>query len=306
MTKKKKNEGGMYKAYQIAQEMVKDRLEEVDKEAADEMNSLGDNDVLVATGGYDHIERVFSKIGIPHKVVAPDVFEALAPDPEQIVFLNCPGKVTRDGLRNLVRFVEKGGFLFTTDWALKHVVEAGFPGTICYNGQATADEVVRVEIDAEEDPFLRSLITEDDDPQWWLEGSSYPIQVLDKKVEVLVRSKEVKDRYGESPIFTSFDYGKGKVYHMISHFYLQRTETRTERHRSSSADYVSSKLDMSDARRAKYVAMGYEASSLGEVESAYSSSALMGSVMMKKSLQKKKKKSLQEERKSQKSNGSDS
>ena len=121
-----------------------------------------------------------------------------------------------------------------------------------------------------------------------------------------VEIKEIKKKYGESPVFVTFDHGEGKVYHMISHFYLQRTETRTERHRSSSANYVSSKLDMSDARRAKYAAMGYETSSLGEVESAYSSSALMGSVMMKKSLQKKKKKSLQEERKSQKSNGSDS
>ena len=93
---------------------------------------------------------------------------------------------------------------------------------------------------------------------------------------------------------------------MISHFYLQRTETRTERHRSSSADYVSSKLSMTPALRDKYAAMGYESSSLGEVESAYSSSALMGSVMMKKSLQKKQKKSLQKEIKSQKSNGSDS
>ena len=306
MNYEKSKSGGMYKAYQIAQEMMKDRLEDVDGEASKEMESLGMNDVLVATGSYDHIENVFTKIGVPHKVVDPGVFDALAPSPEQIVFLNCPGKVTRDGLRNLVRFVETGGFLFTTDWALKYVVEAGFPGTIRYNGQATGDAVVRVEIDADEDPFLRSLITEDDDPQWWLEGSSYPIQVLDEKVEVLVRSKEVKDRYGESPIFTSFDYGEGKVYHMISHFYLQRTETRTERHRSSSSDYVTSKLAMNDARRAKYAAMGYETSSLGEVESAYSSSALMGSVMMKKSILNKQKKSLQKERNSQKSNGSDS
>ena len=115
---------------------------------------------------------------------------------------------------------------------------------------------------------------------------------------MLVRSKEVKKKYGESPVFTSFDHGAGKVYHMISHFYLQRTETRTARHEYAGSDYVSSKLTMSDARRAKYEKMGYETSSLGEVESAYSSSALMGSVMRKKALQKK----LQ----SQKSNGGDS
>ena len=75
-------------------------------------------------------------------------------------------------------------------------------------------------------------------------------------MDVLVQSKEVKERYGESPVFTSFDYGRGKVYHMISHFYLQRTETRTERHRRSSASYMEEKLSMNEMRRRKYERMG--------------------------------------------------
>ena len=44
--------------------------------------------------------------------------------------------------------------------------------------------------------------------------------IFNKKVEILVKSKELEDKYGESSVFVSFDYGKGKVYHMISHFYL--------------------------------------------------------------------------------------
>jgi hypothetical protein len=186
--------------------MIKDRLEDVDEEAAKEMGEVAENEVIVARGAYDFIERVFSKMEMPHKVVDPSAFEAFGPSPEQIVFLNCPGKVDEEGVRNLRNFVEKGGFLFTTDWALKHVIEPGFPGTLRYNGKATGDEVVRVEIDAKEDPFLKSLIGEGDDPQWWIEGSSYPIEILDKNnVEVLVRSKEVKEKYGESPVFTSFE-----------------------------------------------------------------------------------------------------
>jgi hypothetical protein len=276
---------GMFRAYQVAQEMIKDRLEDVDEEAAKEMGEVAGNEVIVARGAYDFIERVFSKMEMPHKVVDPSAFEAFGPSPEQIVFLNCPGKVDKEGVRNLRNFVEKGGFLFTTDWALKHVIEPGFPGTLRYNGRATGDEVVRVEIDAKEDPFLKSLIGEGDDPQWWIEGSSYPIEILDpNNVEVLVRSKEVKEKYGESPVFTSFNYGKGKVYHMISHFYLQRTETRTERHRRTGSDYMEEKLRMNSARRAKYRRMGVDRSSLGEVEAAYSSSALMGKVMYEKSV----------------------
>lgn len=67
-------------------------------------------------------------------------------------------------------------------------------------------------------------------PVWWLESSSYPIEVLDKKkVKVLVRSEELKRRYKHDPVIISFEWGKGVVYHMISHFYLQRSETRTKK-----------------------------------------------------------------------------
>ena len=55
-------------------------------------------------------------------------------------------------------------------------------------------------------------------------------QVLDKKkVKVLVRSDELKRRYKHDPVIISFEWGKGVVYHMISHFYLQRSETRTKK-----------------------------------------------------------------------------
>ncbi len=65
---------------------------------------------------------------------------------------------------------------------------------------------------------------------WWLENASYPIEVLDKnKVKVLVRSEELKRRYKHDAVIISFEWGKGIVYHMISHFYLQRSETRTKK-----------------------------------------------------------------------------
>ena len=74
-------------------------------------------------------------------------------------------------------------------------------------------------------------------PVWWLESSSYPIEILDKKkVKVLVRSNELKKRYKHDPVIISFEYGKGVVYHMISHFYLQRSETRTQKQGESTCN----------------------------------------------------------------------
>ena len=281
----------MSKAYKVAQEMLKDRLKDVDESMAKEFDEINESDILIVRGQYDFIEQVFSGIGLKHKTIGAGSLGSVELNPEQIVFINCPGNVGKRGLRKLVTFVENGGFLFTTDWALKHIIEPGFPGYIKYNGRSTADEVVRVEILSEEDPFLKSLIGENDDPQWWLEGSSYPIQVLDRdKVEVLVKSKDIKQRYNDSAVFVSFDHGQGKIYHMISHFYLQRAETRTERHKNKGSDYLTEKLVMDDMRASKYKTMGADDANLAEVEAAYSSSSLMNKVLWDKKRRMKEKK----------------
>ena len=274
----------MSTAYRVAQEMIKDKLKDVDENMAEEFDKPNESDVIVSKGGYDFIEQVFNGIGLKYNLISPDMFSELNLDPDNIVFINCPAhEVTRKGLRNIVTFVEKGGFLFTTDWALKSVIEPGFPGYIKYNNKPTADEVVRIEILAEEDPFLQSLIGPNDDPQWWLEGSSYPIEVVNKKdVEILIKSKEIEKKYGESAVFVSFDHGDGKIYHMISHFYLQRAETRTERHKGEGSDYLSEKLAMNDVRWNKYKQMGVDEANLAEVEAAYSSSSVMNKILWDK------------------------
>ena len=273
----------MSTAYRVAQEMIKDKLKDVDEDMAAEFEELGQSEVIVSKGVHDYIEQVFNGIGLKHNLINPQQFEKIDLDPDKIIFINCPGNVSSKGLRNLVTFVEKGGFLFTTDWALRHVIEPGFPGYIKYNNRPTSDEVVRVDILAEEDPFLQSLIGPNDDPQWWLEGSSYPIEILNhKEVDILIKSKEIEKKYGESAVFVTFDYGKGKIYHMISHFYLQRAETRTARHAKSGAEYANEKLNMDQYRKEKYMNMGIDDANLSDVEAAYSSSSMMNKILWDK------------------------
>ena len=273
----------MSTAYRVAQEMIKDKLKDVDEEMAAEFEELGQSEVIVSIGVHDYIEQVFNGIGLKHNLIDPQQFEKIDLDPDKIIFINCPGSVSSKGLRNLVTFVENGGFLFTTDWALKHVIEPGFPGYIKYNNRPTGDEVVRVEILAEEDPFLQSLIGPNDDPQWWLEGSSYPIEIVNhKEVDILIKSKEIEKKYGESAVFVTFDYGKGKVYHMISHFYLQRAETRTARHKKSGTEYANEKLNMDEYREEKYKNMGIDDAYLSDVEAAYASSSMMNKILWDK------------------------
>jgi len=272
----------MKKAYEIAQEMVRDQLEEKDPEAAKDLESINESDILITEGEYDFIETVLSNAGTPHTLVQGERLVDASLRPDQVLFVNCPGNFEPRALRKMKSFVNEGGFLFTTDWALTNVLEKAFPGYVEQGGRNTADEVVRVEILDNEDPYLNSLIGPDDDPQWWLEGSSYPIRVIDRDaVKVLITSKEIERRYGESPVLITFKYGKGTIYHMISHFYLQRSETRTKRHRKSGMDYVS-ESDVSPALYSKYKEMGAEKEDLGDIESAYWSSAVMNRVVLEK------------------------
>jgi hypothetical protein len=57
-----------------------------------------------------------------------------------------------------------------------------------------------------------------------LEGASYPIRILDRRVTVLVRSQEMGRKYQEDPLVVTFDYGEGTVFHLTSHYYLQRSQ----------------------------------------------------------------------------------
>ena len=69
---------------------------------------------------------------------------------------------------------------------------------------------------------------------------------------------------------------------MISHFYLQRAETRTARHAKRGAEYANEKLNMDQYREEKYKNMGIENANLSDVEAAYSSSSIMNKILWDK------------------------
>ena len=187
--------------------------------------------MVVVAGCYDHVESVLGALEVPHVLVQPEQVDRLELRPEQLLIVNCPGQVSGAAIARIRRFVEAGGSLFTTDWALKHVIEPAFPGVLAFSKRPTPDDVVRIEVRDHDNIYLQGVLDGQDDPQWWLEGSSYPITVVDEeRVQVLITSRELGEKYGEAPVAVWFRWGEGDVFHMISHYYLQRTELRTERH----------------------------------------------------------------------------
>ena len=142
---------GMPNAYKVANEMINDKMK--DNDMYDDYRKIKNSDIVVIKGEYDKIEDVFRMGDIKFGKTIAQNLDSLDFKSEQTVFVNCPGNISRLGVIKLRNFVRSGGFLFTTDWALKNVVELAFPGFIRHNGKSTSDEVVKVEV-LGNDPFL--------------------------------------------------------------------------------------------------------------------------------------------------------
>ena len=267
------------KAYRAAARITREQMLREAPERARALDEVEASDVVVVAGCYDHVESVLGALEVPHGLVQPRDLDRLELRPEQLLIVNCPGEVSAAAITRIRAFVEAGGSLFTTDWALKHVVEPAFPGVLAFSKRPTPDDVVRIEVKDHDNIYLQGVLDGQDDPQWWLEGSSYPITVVDpERVQVLITSRELEEKYGEAPVAVWFRWGEGDVFHMISHYYLQRTELRTERHAGTAASYFAEKgvaLDLSSAA-------DIEDLSLADVESAKPSAAFMANIIADK------------------------
>ena len=267
------------RAYKAAAHITREHLRREAPDRARALDEVDASDVVAVAGSYDHVESVLGALGVPHVLVQPDEFDRLELCPEQLLIVNCPGQVSAAAITHIRTFVEAGGSLFTTDWALKHVIEPAFPGVLAFSRQPTPDDVVRIEVQDRDSIYLQGVLDGQDDPQWWLEGASYPITVLDQeRVQVLITSRELQDKYGEAPVAVWFRWGEGDVFHMISHYYLQRTELRTQRHAGTAASYFVEKGVGLDQGMSACV----DDLCLADVESAKPSAAFMANVIADK------------------------
>lgn len=259
----------MEEAYKLANEMVREKLYREDRSNIKVLDGLTDSDVLVIRGSFDHVDQVLYSLNIPFAEIDQSELMAVKLKPHQTVFVNCGSLFSAEMARKLAAFVHAGGQLITTDWALTSIIELGFPNTIAFNQKPTADEVVRVEVVDKKDSVVLGFLDEKAAPVWWLEGSSYPIKILNpEKVKVLIKSNELKAKYGDEAVVVRFRYGEGTVYHMLSHLYLQRTETREGRQDLAAAEYMKDK-GASNETISKAAASGV---TYGEVQSANTTS----------------------------------
>jgi len=284
----------MEQAYKASSKILEKRMAKERPIDLDILRKVKESSIIIVAGAYDKIELVLEMIKVPFILIQPHEVSQIELNPNQILIINCPGNVYEDALPKIKEFVKKGGFLFTTDWALLNILEKIFPRYLKYNQRPTADDCVRVEILDKSNKFLEGLFNDAADPIWWLESSSYPIQILDRtRVKVLIVSKEMQEKYGESPIVITFDYGEGTILHMTSHYYLQRAELRTKRHKMTAKEYAMKEVGLS-ADEAEMEEL--EGLSLGEAESAYSTTQFISNVIVEQQKKVKKRKVEKEEK----------
>lgn len=272
---------GMGAAYAASSYMMKAKMRKEDPRRFGLLNKVTKGDVIVVKGSMDHLEEVFDASVTPYTLVdAWQLNGGLKSD--QVVFVNCPGTMDSRYGEELKRFVEKGGFLVTTDWALKNVVQAYFPGIVQYSGGSTRDDCVPIEAVLPENPYTKGVIDRGVKPVWWLEGGSYPIKITDKKrAHLLFQSAELGKKYGEMPVGIYFDHKKGRVFHFISHFYLQRTEGRGTKSSQPIKGFVQDSLDLTDDE-VSAVQSQLGSVSVSEAESAYTSARLIHNIIIDK------------------------
>ena len=271
------NDDHRLRDYRAGAQIAKDRMGRETPLDAEALSRIEAADVLVVPGTYDHVEMVLDALETPHTLVEAGALLNVKLRPEQLIVVNCPGHLPRPAVERLREFVVGGGSLFTTDWALRHVLEPAFPGVVAFSERPTQDDVVRIEVRKHDNSFLEGVMDGADDPVWWLESSSYPIRVLERqRVHTLIASSELEAKYGEAPVAILFRHGEGEVFHMISHYYLQRTELRNRRHQQPATAYA--------AEKSVVFAKSLEVADLkvGDVESAATSSRFLANVLAAK------------------------
>lgn len=223
----------MQDAYTLAAAAVRQRFEEQYPERLKTLKAITERDVAVYSGVYDNVENVLKCLGIGY-TMNPTPAKSRA----RIHFGNCSNAHDTGLVDGLKSEVEHGAWLVTSDWALASIVQKAFPNTIRQRtGKHTGDEVVGVE--PVTDSCWSEVVVLGTDPQWWVEGCSYPIEVVNPNiVRIEAASHEMLVKYEAPVVAASFDWAAGHVFHVISHFWLKRSRTPHARYAGPCDDFL--------------------------------------------------------------------
>lgn len=78
--------------------------------------------IVVVTGAWDKVQIVLGHLAIPHTLLRAQQLKDQGLNPNQTILVNCEGNMDSDTRERVQWFVNVGGYLMTTDWALTKTI----------------------------------------------------------------------------------------------------------------------------------------------------------------------------------------
>lgn len=180
----------------------------------------GETAILNVRGSYDHAERVLDPLQLQFQSLQGFELNRRDISGFKVIFVNCPGKIPGPAAEKIQQAVQDGAWLFTTDWSIRYLLPAITPGFVAPAGR-TGNALYPITAVDRGNPLCRDAVPEGNEPHWWVFFSD-PIKVLrSESVEVLLECSELGEQFNAPPLAVSYRYGRGRVIHVIGHFYQQ-------------------------------------------------------------------------------------
>lgn len=179
---------------------------------------LGKNTIVEVKGQWDDCAHALRNFSLPHTRIPASRLADTDLSGTRILVINCGCNMDGKALARVRDFVQGGGYLLTTDWALDSCLEKSFPGYVQWNNDYTESGVVDAVV-VDDDPVLLAGVPRV--AYWKLENRSQTVKVLDgRAVQVLARSRMLMGRESSQLgiLALTFPYGDGRVLHLVGHF----------------------------------------------------------------------------------------
>jgi hypothetical protein len=176
------------------------------------------NEVINIKGQWDDSGHALHNFGIPFTKISPNRINDAALAGTKVLIVDCAGELQPDELRTVGQFVHNGGYLITTDWALDGCLTRAIPGYVMWNSGYSPSEIVDAHVMTPDNEFVKACASK---AYWKLDSKCETVKVMrPDQVTVLVRSRLLmRDDPDQAGVLAfTFNYGKGKVLHLVGHF----------------------------------------------------------------------------------------
>jgi hypothetical protein len=109
-------------------------------------------------------------------------------------------------------------------------------------------------------------------------------RLVPDKVAIEAASHDLLSRHSAPVVAVSFDWGKGHVFHVISHFWCKRSRTPTQRHQGPCTDFLKAGMKLSDDSINKVLAIAQikaDTLNFAQLQSAVTSTELIAQLCIR-------------------------